>query len=226
MIVPKYIKDIDCAAVINYFHQASQNGDVFQNTKHDGRVFFSEEAFKSKLPKVLLQLQAGYKELKNNNFPDWDDLNKVILINRVTGDPHATEGSGGGYHCDSFLAFQCKLFLYLSDVEFKENGAFEYLRSPYNFIFKAIKLPTYFLFEAWSKKTAINRFDFMKFFSRHILEYFFIPLTGRAGLAWVADTRVVHRGRPNQSKASRYMLTVYFYNQDDNGYARMLQRAL
>lgn len=226
MIKPKLFENIDCDSIISGFHHAQQNSEVFENTSNDSRVFFSEETFRSRHPSTFVILEEIYKSFQKKGYEDWSNLSKLILVNRVTGDPTAVEGSGGGYHCDSFLSFQIKLFIYLSDVEGGCNGAFEYASKPANLIFKIIKIPIY----AWTRLTngggAANRFDFIQILGEKILDRLFIPVVGKAGLSWLVDTRVLHRGRPNTSEVPRYMLTVYLYHKGDDGFLKIAAKAI
>lgn len=98
-------------------------------------------------------------------------------------------GSGGGWHRDAWKD-QHKVFCYLSDVD-GNNGGFEYIPG------SNLK---------WVKK--IDRYKFNKS-TRH-------PgpkkkprlVTGPEGTVFIADTTLLHRGRPLQH-GSRYAVTLY-----------------
>ena len=121
-------------------------------------------------------------------------------------------GSGGGWHRDSAFTHQFKSICYLSDVEL-DNGPFEYV--PYSHLTKA-KLTVRDTIGLEQSRISDKDFQQSGLESR--------TFTGPAGTLLLADTRGIHRGRPNKAGA-RYAITTYFFEQDiPKQFRKLLQK--
>ena len=119
----------------------------------------------------------------------------IILAARMNY-VEGNKGSGGGWHRDSPFAHQFKTIFYLTDVE-SSNGPFQYIKTSHLSRYK------------------IKNFNFSKFrFSEEDVSNMkggeLVECVAPAGSACVANTRIIHRGKPIEA-GHRYALTIYFF---------------
>ena len=113
-------------------------------------------------------------------------------------------GSGGSWHRDSNFP-QYKALVYLSDVDFDEDGAFQYIT-------KSNRMK-YILREIWQSKRSISDTrwtnDELVTFEKSLP----ISVTGKAGTLVLFDSSLLHRGSPNFNNflKSRVAITNYYY---------------
>ena len=197
------VEEIKC-----FFSFLKDKGLVDQVGQADSRVFVDDKTFRSHVPclndlcDAVVMLGATHLNQATANVEFLAMLNEVKPVDRSS--LRHDSGSGGGYHCDSFKSKQVKVFVYLTDVDCVEDGAFELTSKSWTRLFKFINVATLnFLNNAGSH---INRFDYLPRLS--FVDAIFRPMLGPAGTLFVADTTLIHRGRPNLKKP-RLMLTFY-----------------
>lgn len=130
-----------------------------------------------------------------------------IMINDIEASRSPT-GSGGGWHLDSFQS-QYKFFLYMSDVESDEMGAFAFFPQTRAWWFRAYALAKRIFFR--SVRYTQPEIDLMK---RLGLSY--TSVKGPKGTSFFLDTSQLHRGLPI-SKGRRLLATLYLYDKISDG---------
>ena len=146
------------------------------------------EYFNNNLIKKIGEAYCGFK-LKN----------VMTMANKVKYF-HDNEGSGGGWHKDSY-AKQFKSMLYLNDVN-KVNGSFQLIKKSnalVNVIKTSIKLNKSY------PDTRFTNEEIKNYFKENDVE----TLNGNAGTLIMFDPSLIHRGAPLIS-SQRYALTNYY----------------
>ena len=126
-------------------------------------------------------------------------LNLMTMANKVKYNQNNL-GSGGGWHRDDYN-FQFKAILYLNDVT-SDNGPFQFIKNS-NKLFNIIKDTVTASLDI--KSTRIDN-DKITLFDCERLK----TITGKAGTLILADTSLIHRGKP-LINGKRYALTNYYY---------------
>ena len=113
-------------------------------------------------------------------------------------------GSGGSWHRDSNFP-QLKALIYLSDVNFVEDGAFQY--------FPKSNRMKYILREIYESKKSISDTRWTNNPLLTSQKGIPISVTGKAGTLVLFDTSLLHRGSPNSNGLlkSRVAITNYYY---------------
>lgn len=202
------LKTAQVAEIKRFFSSLKDKGLVDQVGQADSRVFIDSKTFRSHvrglndLCDAVVMLGAVHLKQQTANVEFLAMLNEVKPVDRSS--LRHDSGSGGGYHCDSFKSKQIKVFVYLTDVDCVEDGAFEVTRKIWTRLFKFINIVTLNLLN--NSGSHINRFDYLP--RLWFVDAIFSPMLGPAGTLFVADTTLIHRGRPNLTKP-RLMLTFY-----------------
>lgn len=132
--------------------------------------------------------------------------NAFTLFNKVETLP-GSKGSGEGWHKDSSFR-QFKAFLYLSDVG--ENDA------PFQVILKSNKIRDYLK----DMSIAGMQFRELRIKNEQIDKILraepdrLHTFKGKTGMVILADTALIHRGKPPEG-GTRYALTNYYVNKDE-----------
>lgn len=125
-----------------------------------------------------------------------------IMINDIEAG-RSPEGSGGGWHLNSYKQ-QYKCFMYISDVEADEMGAFAYFPQSHSWWFRPY---------AFAKRVL---FHSIRFSSREIrllraMGVSYTTVKGPKGTNFFLDTSYLHRGLPIE-KGRRLMATLYCFD--------------
>jgi hypothetical protein len=127
--------------------------------------------------------------------------NATIMVNYINSE-HCPMGSGNGWHRDSWKD-QYKAFMYLSDVESVDQGAFAYVDKTNLFLIKLISLFNRVIFggNRYSNNyiKVLNAFGFKS-----------IPILKKAFRPFFLNTSLIHRGLEIKS-GFRMMATVYLF---------------
>jgi hypothetical protein len=168
-------------------------------TESDLRLFKAEKSMASLekfySDKLLLRIGICYLGMPLRN--------SGTMANIVP--PSTSEvGSGGSWHRDSNFP-QYKALIYLSDVDFVEDGAFQYFPRSNKMI--------YIIQESIKSKRSISDSRWTNGEILKSLKGQPISITGKAGTLVLFDTSLLHRGSPNSNKISkrRIAITNYYY---------------
>ncbi len=197
-VIQGFLKEKECKTIINEIEETIKNysNKIWRDKKNsDNRILGAEKS------------SSRIFEYYNNNFIkkigeaycNFELKNVMTMANKVKYF-HDNEGSGGGWHKDSY-AKQFKSMLYLNDVN-KANGSFQLIKKS-NVLANVIK-------------TSINlnkSYPDTRFTNQEIKNYFkendVETLEGNAGTLIMFDPSLIHRGAPLIS-SKRYALTNYY----------------
>lgn len=126
-----------------------------------------------------------------------------IMINDIEAG-RSPEGSGGGWHLDSYKP-QYKFFMYVSDVESDDMGAFAYFPQTHSWWFRPYALAKRALLR--HVRYTNGEIDFLR-----SLGVGYTSVKGPKGTNFFLDTSYLHRGLPIR-KGRRLMATLYIYDE-------------
>ncbi|NQV77285.1 MAG: phytanoyl-CoA dioxygenase family protein [Lutibacter sp.] len=167
--------------------------------KNDVR-FFGAQYFDSSVYSFYsnLKLYQSFKDL-GISIPL---RNETTLMGNLTFEKDVFNGSGGGWHIDSW-GFQPKAMTYLTDVS-PDNGPFQYIEGSQKFVVQLF----IFINARLRKGTRIDENLVQK-----VLKWFpsckLIEFTGQKGSILLFDPRGIHRGKPIL-EGKRIALTNYY----------------
>lgn len=198
-VIPSYLKEQLCDEMIEEFLKLSpQHG---KKTKNDFRVFGIENISKVfarySHDKLLMDLAESYSRGRVA-------LETTMAARIVADDSNMVEGSGGGWHRDSFSK-QFKSITYLKDVTI-DNGPFMYIKgsNKLSSIKKLMKDKRTRSFAGNSRLTQ----EQVKLVV-DVLEEPVSYITGNKGDLILADTRGIHTGMPIKV-GERYAVFNYY----------------
>jgi hypothetical protein len=196
-VIEDFFSKEDCLAIRNDFDKMISNNPNAVQSYSDKRVFGIEERSKK-----------AYDFYSNNFLKSIADAycsttlaNAFTLFNKVETLP-GSKGSGEGWHKDSSFR-QFKAFLYLSDVG--ENDA------PFQVILKSHKIQDYLN----DMNIAGMQFRELRIKNEQVNKILqedpdrLHSFKGKAGMVILADTALIHRGKPPEG-GTRYALTNYY----------------
>ena len=197
-VVQDFLEEKECKIIINEIEQTiskypdkiwrdKKNSDnrILGAEKNSSRIF---EYYDNNFIKKIGEAYCGFK-LKN----------VMTMANKVKYF-HDNEGSGGGWHKDSY-AKQFKSMLYLNDVS-NANGSFQLIKKS-NFLINVIK--TSIKLNKSYPDTRFTNEEIKNYFKENDVE----TLSGNAGTLIMFDPSLIHRGAPLIS-SQRYALTNYY----------------
>ena len=201
-VIDDFFSNDDCLSIKNDFDKMlSSDPSVVQNYS-DKRVFGIEErsqkAYDFYSDKFLKSIADTYcSSVLANAF---------TLFNKVETLP-GSKGSGEGWHKDSSFR-QFKAFLYLSDVG--ENDA------PFQVILNSHKIKDYLndmsITGMQFRELRISNEQVDKILQKDPDRLH--TFKGKAGMVILADTALIHRGKPPEG-GTRYALTNYYVKKDE-----------
>ena len=148
----------------------------------------------------LFNKQENILEIANS-FLKMDSIAFFTLAAKLI-DQKGNEGSGQGWHRDTYRPYQFKAMIYLTDVS-EVNGPFQMLENT-NSISSLFDLH-----KRYGTKYDQNRFNKKEidaFSDKRSIRTF----TGKAGDLILFNSFTIHRGKPIKS-GTRYALTSYFF---------------
>lgn len=170
-----------------------QKPDSQNSTFEDKRYFGAQQAnplFFKKVLQSVDQSTGGLIEKRYGNTFDY-----FVLYNEITGQGNSM-GSGGGWHRDSFI-HQYKVIIYLTDVNDRGDGAFEFAPGTSKGI---VRLVDYI--KRWWKKS-ITRYSEISNSE---------PIFGEKYTYFLINTSAIHRGSPLLNGNTRKAVTFYLYD--------------
>ena len=197
VVIENFFTKENCKLIIDEINSTINKfpKKIWRDEKNsDNRILGAEktsdkvlEYFNNNLIKKIGEAYCGFK-LKN----------VMTMANKVKYF-HDNEGSGGGWHKDSY-AKQFKSMLYLNDVN-KVNGSFQLIKKSnalVNVIKTSIKLNKSY------PDTRFTNEEIKNYFKENDVE----TLNGNAGTLIMFDPSLIHRGAPLIS-SQRYAPSLY-----------------
>ena len=203
VIIPDFYSKEKCNQIkniINNFIDANPNLIWKDKLNSDNRIFGAENI--SYEMKELIEYLIFFSKKVGENYLNQKIELFMIMANK-TFFKKENEGSGGGWHKDSY-AKQFKSILYLNDVN-EHNGPFQIIKKSNSNLF---------MLRLFSKLT--NKFPSTRFSESEISKILsnkkeqIIELKATAGSLILVDTSYIHRGKPLY-KNERFALTNYFF---------------
>lgn len=197
--IDNFMSKADCDQLVGEISAQLGSKDAASITESDLRLFEAEKSLASLekfySDKSLLRIGFCYLGMPIRNSGTMANIVPASTIDI---------GSGGSWHRDSNFP-QYKAMIYLSDVDFIEDGAFQY--------FPRSNKMTYIIQESIKSKRSISdsRWTNGEVLMTHKGQP--VSITGKAGTLVLFDTSLLHRGAPNSNRFSRprTAITNYYY---------------
>ena len=202
-IIPDFLSNEKCNKIkniINNFINTNPNLVWEDKINSDNRIFGAENI--SNEMKELIEHLVFFSKKVGTSYLNQKIELFMIMANR-TYFKEENEGSGGGWHKDSY-AKQFKSILYLNDVN-EHNGPFQMIKKSNSNLF---------MLRLFSKLK--NKFPSTRFSESEISEILLnkkdqiVELKATAGSLILVDTSYIHRGK-SLFKNERFALTNYFF---------------
>jgi len=206
-VIQNFMNTKDCKFLINEIQKFIdlKNNLIWQDSKRsDQRIHGFENV--SNIVNLKLKKFNEFTRLIAREYLKQDVGLYMTMGNKVTFYP-SNLGSGQGWHKDSYSK-QFKSILYLNDVN-KNNGPFQIIKKSNSNLFM------FSLFYKLKNKYPSTRFsddEIKKILNKKLDKI--TELTGKTGTLIMADTSLLHRGKPLNSD-ERYALTNYFFPKKD-----------
>ena len=168
------IKSELCEIIINKFDELNEKKIISQSSDDDIRIFGFEKVLDENIANLFFDIdnKSSIKFFKKKPVYQSLMVNKTFVPSKKIG-----EGSGSGWHRDSYLKNQMKTIYYLTKVNI-ENGPFTYLEPKLNIFSRFYPMKTRFndncdeklnfcsnKISIISKKTRLRIFDYLKLYS-------------------------------------------------------------
>ena len=184
------IKSELCDTIINKFDELNEKQIISQKTNDDIRIFGFEKVLDKDIVNFFFDIdnKSSIKFFKKKPVYQSLMVNKTFVPFKKIG-----EGSGGGWHRDSYLKKQMKTIYYLTKVNI-ENGPFTYLEP---------KLNIFIRYYPMKRRLNDNSDEKLNFCSNKIS-----IISKKPGLGFSIISNYIHRGIPVKNGV-RYAITVY-----------------